>query len=134
VLGRSQVSLEQVIEGHTGGASGDDGGFCLLDLLADDDPEGSPGERLEQEELTRLVNEAIAALPPREEVLVQALYRQGQSMREVSRLLGISESRVSQLHARAVTLLREHLRQALGLAAAPAGRSTPRRRCSRTAA
>jgi RNA polymerase sigma factor for flagellar operon FliA len=128
VLGRSQVSLEQVIEGHTGGASGDDGGFCLLDLLADEDPEVSPEESLERQELSRLVNEAVAALPPREEVLVQARYRQGRSMREVSRLLGICESRVTQLHVRAVKLLREHLQQALGLAAPPVARPQPRPR------
>jgi RNA polymerase sigma factor for flagellar operon FliA len=124
VLGRSQVSLEQVIEGR---ASGDDGGFCLLDLLADDDPEGIPGESLERQELTRLLQEAIAALPPREALIVDALYRQGQSMRAISPLLGISESRVSQLHTRAVTLVREHVHHALGLAARPAVPPQPRR-------
>jgi RNA polymerase sigma factor for flagellar operon FliA len=127
VIGRSVVSLEQVSEGHNGGASGDDGGFCLLDLLADDDPETSPEESLERQELARLVNEAVAALPPREALIVDALYRRGQSMRDIRQLLGISESRVSQVHSRAIRLLRAHLQQALGLAAPSTAQPQPRR-------
>lgn len=127
-LGQSVVSLEQVDDGHNGAATGgDEGGFSLLNLLADEDPEVSPEESLERIELTRLLHEAVAALPPREEVLVDAHYRRGQSMRQISRLLGISESRVSQLHARAVKLLREHMQRALSIdAAPPAGRSQQR--------
>jgi RNA polymerase sigma factor for flagellar operon FliA len=113
-LAQTSVSLEQSDAGRNGAATaGDDGGFSLLDLLADDDPETSPEETLDRSELSRLLAEAIAALPPREEVLIDAHYRGGQSMRMVSQMLGISESRVSQLHARAVRLLREHMLRAL---------------------
>jgi len=136
-LGHTLVSLEQVDDGHNGAStSGDDNGFSLLNLLADEDPEGDPAERLDRRELSRLLRDAIAALPPREEILIDAHYRRGQSMREVARLLGISESRVSQLHARAIRLLREHLEHALAIdpAAPPrrprrtiAGTLTPRR-------
>jgi RNA polymerase sigma factor FliA len=115
-LGHSVVSIQQVDDGHNGAStSGDDNGFSLLNLLSDDDPEGSPSERLDRLEMSRLLRDAIAALPPREEVLIDAHYRRGQSMREVARLLGISESRVSQLHARAVRLLREHLQRVLSI-------------------
>jgi RNA polymerase sigma factor for flagellar operon FliA len=129
-LGQSVVSLEQVDDGHNGAATGgDEGGFSLLNLLADEDPAVSPEESLDRQELSRLLQAAVAALPPREEVLVDAHYRRGQSMRQISRLLGISESRVSQLHARAVKLLREHLQQALALeATAPVSRPAGRRR------
>ena len=113
-LPRTTISLEQANVGHDGTAvSGDEGGFGLLNMLADTDPEGSPEESLDAQELIRLLKAAEAALPAREALLVDAYYRRGQNMREVSVLLGISESRVSQLHARAVRLLREHLNAAL---------------------
>lgn len=119
-LSHTVVSLEQVEDGHNGASTGgDDAGFSLLNLLADDDPEVSPSERLEQRELSRLLIEAIQALPPREEVLINAHYCQGRSMREVSRMLNISESRVSQLHARAIKLLREFMQRALAIDPAP---------------
>src|SRR5579883_1580419 len=70
-LGQTTVSLEQADDGHNGAStSGDEGGFSLLNLLADDDPETSPEEKLDQLELSRMLAEAIAALPPREEVLI----------------------------------------------------------------
>lgn len=126
-LAHSIVSLEQVDGGHDGAStSGDEGGYSMLNLLADDDPTTSPAESLERTEMSRLLRAAIAALPPREEVLIDAHYRQGQSMRQVSYLLGISESRVSQLHARAVRLLREHMNQALSIDPAPTNRRGPR--------
>jgi RNA polymerase sigma factor for flagellar operon FliA len=130
-LGHTLVSLEQADDGHNGAStSGDDNGFSLLNLLADEDPEGDPAERLDRRELSRLLRDAIAALPPREEVLIDAHYRRGQSMREVARLLGISESRVSQLHARAIRLLREYLEHALAVDPAASPRR-PRRAIAR---
>ena len=113
-LGQSVLSLEQVDDGRNGAStSGDDTGFSLLNLLSDDDPEVNPEARLDTRELRRMLVEAIAALPSREEVLIEAHYCHGQSMRTISHLLGVSESRVSQLHARAVRLLREHMNWAL---------------------
>ncbi len=109
-LGQVAVSLEQAEDGRNG--AGDESGPGLLGVLADDDPEISPEATLDRRELSRLLLEAVSALPPREEVLIDAHYRQGQSMRTISQMLGISESRVSQLHARAVKLLREHMLQA----------------------
>jgi RNA polymerase sigma factor for flagellar operon FliA len=128
-LSRGSVSLEQVDGGHSGAAtSGDEGGFSLLDIIADDDPEVSPAESLDRREMSRLVAEAVATLPSREQVLVDAHYRQGQSMRAIARMLSISESRVSQLHARAIRLMRENLDRALSLdPKPPTRRATPGR-------
>ncbi len=130
-LGHTVVSLEQVDDGHNGAATGgDEAGFSLLNLLSDEDPEVSPSEHLDQRELSRLLIEAIHALPPREEILIDAHYCQGKSMREVSRMLYISESRVSQLHARAIKLLREFMQQALAVDPAPAPAAKGSRRAS----
>lgn len=115
-LSQTVLSLEQVEAGRNGASTGgDDAGFSLLNVLADEDPEVNPECKLDSRELLRLLDEAVLALPSREEVLVDAHYRRGQSMRAISRLLGVSESRVSQLHARAVKLLREYMERALSL-------------------
>ncbi|HLZ71409.1 MAG TPA: sigma-70 family RNA polymerase sigma factor [Dehalococcoidia bacterium] len=130
-LGHTVVSLEQVDDGHNGAATGgDEAGFSLLNLLADEDPDVSPSERLEQRELSRLLIDAIRSLPPREEVLIDAHYCRGKSMREVSRMLFISESRVSQLHARAIKLLREFMQRALAVDPAPAAAAKRGRRAA----
>jgi RNA polymerase sigma factor for flagellar operon FliA len=65
-------------------------------------------------ERDRLLNAAISTLPIRLRILLRAYYHSGQTMREVGYRLGVNESRISQLHRRALRLLREHL-EARGL-------------------
>ena len=77
--------------------------------VADDDVAGDPQAALDQAETTALLLAAVDGLPARERLVVTAYYRQGRSMRAIAAELGVSESRVSQLHARALQLLRSHL-------------------------
>ena len=77
--------------------------------VADDDVAGDPQAALEQAATTALLLAAVDGLPARERLVVTAYYRQGRSMRAIAAELGVSESRVSQLHARALKLLRSHL-------------------------
>ena len=58
-----------------------------------------------QEEKTFLAN-AIAELPKRERLVITLYYYEDLMLKEISQLIGISESRVSQLHHRALFLLR----------------------------
>lgn len=51
---------------------------------------------------TRLVN-AIEELPPRERVVLALYYYENLTLAEIGTVLGVTESRVSQLHTRAVT-------------------------------
>jgi DNA-directed RNA polymerase specialized sigma24 family protein len=69
--------------------------------------------------MSRLLGEAIASLPPREQTLIDAHYRQGLSMRAIAREMELSESRISQLHARCIRHLRLHLDSALSLEPRP---------------
>jgi RNA polymerase sigma factor for flagellar operon FliA len=68
-----------------------------------------PDVAYERQEIEDRVRGAIAALPPRERRVV-ALYYYGEvTMKEIGAELGVNESRVSQLHARALRRLREAL-------------------------
>jgi len=61
---------------------------------------------LEQQELIGELAGAIRELPEREQLILSLYYKEELTMREVSKVLDISESRVCQLHARALTRLR----------------------------
>jgi RNA polymerase sigma factor for flagellar operon FliA len=53
--------------------------------------------------------EALRRLPPRQQVLVALYYWERLSLAQIGRVLGVTESRVSQLHKQATQLLREAL-------------------------
>lgn len=57
-------------------------------------------------ERARLVNAAISRLPEKEHAAVAMYYKSDRTMREVADSLGLSESRVSQLHSQALVRLR----------------------------
>lgn len=102
------ISLDSVEDAH-----GDDLGYSWLSSLADDDPEADPVIALDQAETKALVADAVALLPERERRVIVAYYRGNCSMREIAQQLGVSESRISQLHARALKLLRRSITAAL---------------------
>jgi RNA polymerase sigma factor for flagellar operon FliA len=60
-----------------------------------------------------LVAAAIARLPERERMVITLYYHEELTMKEVGRVLGVNESRVSQIHSRAVDTLRRRLRRGL---------------------
>ncbi|MFN8557939.1 MAG: sigma-70 family RNA polymerase sigma factor [Dehalococcoidia bacterium] len=107
-INHTVVSLENVEESH-----GDDGGYSWLSSLADHDPETDPEASLDTAEMHSMLLDAVDTLPEREGSVIRMYYRQGQSMRAIADKLGVSESRVSQLHARALKMLRESLNAAL---------------------
>ena len=57
------------------------------------------------------VVDAIDALPPREKMLMGLYYEEELNLKEIGAVMGVSESRVSQLHTQAVTRLRAALRE-----------------------
>ncbi len=74
----------------------------------------SEGERpeapLERAEEARLLDEAIAALPERERLTVTLYYREDLRLKEISAVLGLSESRVSRILNAALFHLTEYFR------------------------
>ncbi|MFG6158696.1 RNA polymerase sigma factor FliA [Halomonas sp. 1390] len=63
---------------------------------------------LDQEKRQQLV-EAIEALPEREKLLMALYYQEELNLKEIGAVLGVSESRVCQLHSQAVSRLRGRL-------------------------
>lgn len=66
----------------------------------------SPEADLEREETRSLVAEAIEALPQKERLVLSLYYFEELTMREVGEVLGVTESRVSQLHSKALERLK----------------------------
>jgi RNA polymerase sigma factor for flagellar operon FliA len=89
-------------------SSGDQ--VSLLDTIADDDA-ADPQEALASTEVKDLLTEAIGGLPEREQLVVALYYYENLTLREIGEVLGVTESRVSQLHTKAVMRLKSSLQQ-----------------------
>jgi len=89
-------------------SSGDQ--VSLLDTIADESA-ADPQEALASTEVKDLLTEAISGLPEREQLVVALYYYENLTLREIGEVLGVTESRVSQLHTKAVMRLKSSLQQ-----------------------
>lgn len=85
-------------------------GESLLDVAVD--PGEGPHARVERLELGRRLAAALAALPERERHVLSLYYEEEMTLAEVGAVLGVSESRASQLRTQAIARLRTSLGQA----------------------
>src|SRR2546421_3296942 len=74
-----------------------------------DDGSNDPYAKFETSELTTLLAEAIEELPEKERLVLSLYYYEEFTMKEIGALLGVNESRVSQLHTKATLRLRGRL-------------------------
>ena len=74
------------------------------------DPQRGPLEALEDEGFRRNLVQAISALPDREKLVMGLYYEQEMNLKEIGEVLGVSESRVCQLHSQAVARLRSRMK------------------------
>ncbi len=96
-------------------ASGDQ--VSLLDTIAD--PEApDPAVIIDTTEMKDRVADAIARLPEREKLVIALYYYENLTLREIGEVLGVTESRISQLHTKAVLRLRSRLQADEALPAA----------------
>ncbi len=75
------------------------------------DDDANPLELLIDENLRGLLVKAIEELPPREKMVMGMHYEQELNLREIGEVLGVSESRVCQLHSQAVARLRAKMKK-----------------------
>jgi RNA polymerase sigma factor for flagellar operon FliA len=87
-------------------SSGDQ--VSLLDTIEDRNAP-DPSMVVDQTELKDRVADAIARLPEREKLVIALYYYENLTLREIGEVLGVTESRVSQLHTKAVLRLRSRL-------------------------
>jgi RNA polymerase sigma factor for flagellar operon FliA len=72
-------------------------------------PEANPLELLEDADSRARLVQAIEGLPEREKMVMALYYDEDLNLREIGEVLGVTESRVSQLHSQAVARLRSQM-------------------------
>jgi RNA polymerase sigma factor for flagellar operon FliA len=104
ITGSSVVALDELWT--VSDASGDQ--VSLLDTI--EDPRAvDPAAEVDTTEMKGRLAGAIAALPEREKLVVALYYYENLTLREIGDVLGVTESRVSQLHTKAVLRLKSRL-------------------------
>ena len=105
----NQISFVQVLQLDEILSVGSDRGeqVSLLDTLADRGTD--PTMALEGEETRGLLAAAINSLSEREKIVVTLYYFEGLTLAEIGDILGVTESRVCQIHTKAVGQLRLQL-------------------------
>lgn len=93
------------LDAPLGTVSQEDELVALSDLLEDRDAIG-PADYTERRELLETLSTAIDDLPERERLVLLLYYQEELTMKEISRIVGVSESRVCQLHMQAIVHLR----------------------------
>lgn len=97
----SVVALDELVAVGRGGTS-------LAETLSDDSVP-DPGVILDGAESRRLLAQAVSQLVERDRVVVTLYYFENLTLAEIGKVLGVTESRVCQLHTRAVLRLRAKL-------------------------
>jgi RNA polymerase sigma factor FliA len=82
--------------------------LSLIDTIGDSRMT-DPAAVLDVTELRATLADAIARLPEREKIVVALYYYDGLTLREIGEVLGVTESRVSQLHTKAILRLKGRL-------------------------
>ncbi len=83
---------------------GEEGGNDRSDFVQDEGD--TPDQLVEKDNLRARLVEAIKSLPERDQILLNLYYFEELNLREIGAVLGVSESRVSQLHSLAASKLR----------------------------
>lgn len=99
------VSLDDSMPERGGG---DAKSLTLIDTIGD--PTGAdPLKELGYQEVKRILKETISELPEKEKLVVALYHYEELTLREIGQVLGITESRVSQIHSKAMIKLRSRL-------------------------
>lgn len=75
----------------------------------------APEERVEKEELTKVLGEALKLLTEKEQKVITLYYYEELTLKEISNILEVSESRISQLHTRALKKMKEKMGNYMGI-------------------
>jgi RNA polymerase sigma factor FliA len=114
-LGRTIVRIN-TIESTSPLSSGENVDSATLPTALVPSEPVSPDKAYEEREVRDRIRAAISSLPPRERKVIGMYYYAEATMKQIGAAIGVNESRVSQLHARAV----QRLRKALGADSATA--------------
>ena len=90
--------------------SGDDGDDDYLDRHVIDE-DANPIARLQDQRMRQALVKAIKNLPEREQYVMSMYYEHDMNLKEIAAVLGVTESRVCQLHSQSIARLRTRLRK-----------------------
>lgn len=82
-------------------------GETMLDSMSDNAPGILDG--MHKDDMQRLLSDAIAGLPERERLVMALYYDEELNLREIGAVMGVSESRVSQIHSQAIIRLQSRM-------------------------
>ena len=99
----SIVALDEMWSVSSGGEP-----MALIDTIGDSRMT-DPAALLDVSEMRDTLADAIARLPEREKIVIALYYYDGLTLREIGEVLGVTESRVSQLHTKAILRLKGRL-------------------------
>jgi len=107
IAAHMDISLDELDEVLTSArsaleASLDEGPNAQLGQLLCDPKSSTPEDALERGELLKAMTAAVAELPEQEKTVITLYYAEELLLREISELLEVTESRVSQIHTRAI--------------------------------
>ena len=103
----SLVALDELMTVE--GGQGDK--LSLVETLEDTRTTG-PVESIETAEMKNILTGAINRLPEREKIVITLYYYEGLTLAEIGRVLGVTESRVCQMHTKAVLAMRGKISEA----------------------
>jgi len=86
-----------------------DGVLDVMEIIADD-PSRMPDRQMAMAEFMESLSSSIDSLPQRERVLMTLYYYEELNMKEIALILGLTESRISQLHSQMVLRLRNMMK------------------------
>ncbi len=99
------VEIHGLNLGSLESAAGEDDSRDLLQFVSDDE-EQWPSRILERSELKKLLAESISKMPGVEKTVLSLYYHEEMTLREISKILHLHESRISQLKSQAILRLR----------------------------
>jgi RNA polymerase sigma factor for flagellar operon FliA len=105
----SQVSFVHVAALDEMLSATDRGDGATLGERLEDERADAPGDALDDEETRLLLARVIHTLPEREQIVVTLYYYEGLTLAEIGLVLGVTESRICQLHTKAMLQMRTRM-------------------------
>jgi RNA polymerase sigma factor for flagellar operon FliA len=102
IAGLGFVALDELLD------PGERSSATIGDLLSDARL-GAPGESFEKQETRYFLSDAINRLPERERLVITLYYYEGLTLAEIGGVLGVTESRICQIHTKSVMSLRNRM-------------------------
>ncbi len=98
----SIVYFESVISSNAAEQS-----IKVIDTVKDDDEDTQPEMHFEKKEMLGLLTAVLNELPENEKLIIDLYYNKELLLKEIAQIMGVSESRVSQIHSKAIKRIQE---------------------------